>query len=133
VPDTLIEIWQANAAGRYAHPVDQRAAPLDPNFSGAGRCLTDADGRYRFVTIRPGASKLRVEELACRFPTALSLADMSARHDYWRDRPGSAHSTLKISKWKVGGEAVADDFIFTPPADASKVDLEGLLMETKAE
>jgi len=51
----LIEIWQANAAGRYAHPADQHAAPLDPNFTGTGRCLTDADGRYRFVTIKPGA------------------------------------------------------------------------------
>jgi protocatechuate 3,4-dioxygenase beta subunit len=52
---TLVEIWQANAAGRYAHEVDQHAAPLDPNFTGAGRCLTDGDGRYRFVTIKPGA------------------------------------------------------------------------------
>jgi protocatechuate 3,4-dioxygenase, beta subunit len=51
----LIEIWQCNAAGRYAHPVDRHAAPLDPNFTGAGRCLTGADGSYRFVTIRPGA------------------------------------------------------------------------------
>ena len=50
----LIEIWQANAAGRYHHSVDTHDAPLDPNFSGAGRCLTDDDGRYRFVTIRPG-------------------------------------------------------------------------------
>jgi protocatechuate 3,4-dioxygenase beta subunit len=55
VPETLIEIWQANAAGRYAHRADDHAAPLDPNFDGAGRCLTDADGRYRFVTIKPGA------------------------------------------------------------------------------
>ena len=51
----LVEIWQANAAGRYAHRSDQHAAPLDPNFDGVGRCLTDADGRYRFVTIKPGA------------------------------------------------------------------------------
>lgn len=50
----LVEIWQANAAGRYAHDVDQHEAPLDPNFTGAGRCLTDDDGRYRFVTIKPG-------------------------------------------------------------------------------
>jgi protocatechuate 3,4-dioxygenase beta subunit len=50
----LVEIWQANAAGRYRHEVDVHDAPLDPNFSGAGRCLTDADGRYRFVTIKPG-------------------------------------------------------------------------------
>ncbi len=55
VPDTLIEIWQANAAGRYAHGVDDHDAPLDPNFDGAGRCRTDADGRYRFITIKPGA------------------------------------------------------------------------------
>ena len=55
IPDTLIEIWQANAAGRYIHVVDQHPAPLDPNFTGAGRCVTDADGRYRFTTIKPGA------------------------------------------------------------------------------
>jgi protocatechuate 3,4-dioxygenase beta subunit len=51
----LVEVWQANAAGRYAHDLDQHPAPLDPNFTGAGFCLTDADGGYRFVTIRPGA------------------------------------------------------------------------------
>jgi len=50
-----IEIWQANAAGRYRHALDQHRAPLDPNFTGEGRCLTDDDGGYRFVTIRPGA------------------------------------------------------------------------------
>jgi protocatechuate 3,4-dioxygenase beta subunit len=55
VPNALVEVWQANAAGRYVHHVDQHPAPLDPNFTGAGRCLTDAEGRYRFVTIRPGA------------------------------------------------------------------------------
>jgi protocatechuate 3,4-dioxygenase beta subunit len=51
----LVEVWQANAAGRYKHEVDRHPAPLDPNFSGAGRCLTDDDGRYRFVTVKPGA------------------------------------------------------------------------------
>jgi protocatechuate 3,4-dioxygenase beta subunit len=55
VPHTLIEVWQANAAGRYAHAGDRWNAPLDANFSGGGRTLTDAAGRYRFVTIRPGA------------------------------------------------------------------------------
>jgi protocatechuate 3,4-dioxygenase beta subunit len=54
VPDTLVEIWQANATGRYAHKVDTHDAPLDPNFSGAGRTVTDAEGRYRFITIMPG-------------------------------------------------------------------------------
>jgi protocatechuate 3,4-dioxygenase beta subunit len=51
---TLVEIWQANAAGRYLHRWDRWPAPLDPNFSGAGRCLTDAEGRYQFTTIKPG-------------------------------------------------------------------------------
>ena len=51
----LVEVWQANAAGRYRHDVDQHPAPLDPNFSGAGRCLTDDDGCYRFVSVKPGA------------------------------------------------------------------------------
>lgn len=54
VPDTLIEIWQANAAGRYLHEWDQHNAPLDPNFTGCGQVMTDAEGHYRFVTIRPG-------------------------------------------------------------------------------
>lgn len=51
----LVEVWQANAAGRYAHDLDRHPAPLDPNFTGAGLSLTDSTGRYRFVTIRPGA------------------------------------------------------------------------------
>jgi protocatechuate 3,4-dioxygenase beta subunit len=51
----LVEIWQANAAGRYLHERDRHPAPLDPNFTGAGRCETDDDGRYRFVTVKPGA------------------------------------------------------------------------------
>jgi protocatechuate 3,4-dioxygenase beta subunit len=55
VPDALIEIWQANAAGRYIHQRDQHPAPLDPNFTGAGRVLTGADGSYRFTTVKPGA------------------------------------------------------------------------------
>jgi protocatechuate 3,4-dioxygenase, beta subunit len=55
IRDTLIEIWQANAAGRYLHKNDQHHAPLDPNFTGEGRTLTDEDGRYRFITVRPGA------------------------------------------------------------------------------
>jgi protocatechuate 3,4-dioxygenase beta subunit len=53
--DMLVEIWQANAAGRYLHKDDQHPAPLDPNFTGAGRCVTDGEGRYEFITIKPGA------------------------------------------------------------------------------
>jgi protocatechuate 3,4-dioxygenase beta subunit len=52
--NTLVEIWQANSAGRYLHKWDRWPAPLDPNFSGAGRCVTDDEGRYRFTTIKPG-------------------------------------------------------------------------------
>jgi protocatechuate 3,4-dioxygenase beta subunit len=55
IRNALIEIWQANAAGRYIHAVDRHPAPLDPNFTGAGRCLTGDDGSYRFITIKPGA------------------------------------------------------------------------------
>jgi len=54
VPNTLVEIWQCNAAGRYHHAVDQHDAPLDPNFTGAGRTLTDDNGEYVFTTIKPG-------------------------------------------------------------------------------
>ena len=55
VPRTLVEVWQANAAGRYIHRNDQWPGPLDPHFLGIGRCLTDAAGVYRFLTVRPGA------------------------------------------------------------------------------
>src|SRR5437763_5322393 len=55
VPKAVVEIWQCNAAGRYHHPGDQHDAPLDPNFYGGGRVRADADGRYQFITIKPGA------------------------------------------------------------------------------
>ena len=66
VRGTLVEVWQANAAGRYVHKTDQHDAPLDPNFLGAGRCVTDAEGRYRFVTVRPGAYPWRNHHNAWR-------------------------------------------------------------------
>ena len=55
VADTVVEVWQANASGRYIHARDQWDAPLDPNFTGMGRVITDAEGRYSFTTVRPGA------------------------------------------------------------------------------
>ena len=55
VRKTLVEVWQANAAGRYVDPADNHPAPLDPNFTGAGRCTTDSDGVYQFTTVKPGA------------------------------------------------------------------------------
>jgi protocatechuate 3,4-dioxygenase beta subunit len=54
VAGQLVEIWQANAAGRYIHQRDQHHAPIDPNFTGVGRCLTGPDGRYGFTTVKPG-------------------------------------------------------------------------------
>ena len=63
---TLVEIWQCNAAGRYYHQRDQHPAPLDPNFTGAGRAITDKEGRYRFVTIKPGAYPWRNHSNAWR-------------------------------------------------------------------
>jgi protocatechuate 3,4-dioxygenase beta subunit len=66
IPRTLVELWQANAAGRYLHPLDQHDAPLDPNFTGFGSALTDDEGRYRFVTIKPGCYPWRNHNNAWR-------------------------------------------------------------------
>lgn len=66
VPRTLVEVWQANAAGRYLHKIDQHDAPIDPNFPGSGHMLTDDEGRYRFVTIKPGAYPWRNHHNAWR-------------------------------------------------------------------
>lgn len=66
VPNALVEVWQANAAGRYFHQNDRYDAPLDPNFTGAGRCLTNKGGEYRFTTLRPGAYPWRNHHNAWR-------------------------------------------------------------------
>ncbi|SDD60183.1 protocatechuate 3,4-dioxygenase subunit beta [Glycomyces harbinensis] len=62
----LVEVWQANASGRYAQAEDRHDAPLDPNFAGVGRCLTDAAGTYRFVTVKPGPYPWRNHDKAWR-------------------------------------------------------------------
>jgi protocatechuate 3,4-dioxygenase, beta subunit len=66
IPDALVEIWQANSCGRYIHKLDQHDAPLDPNFTGCGRVLTDANGEYRFTTLKPGAYPWRNHHNAWR-------------------------------------------------------------------
>jgi len=66
IPHTIVEIWQANASGRYQHPADQHDAPLDPNFRGEGRVFTDDDGWYRFTSIKPGAYPWRNHHNAWR-------------------------------------------------------------------
>jgi len=65
-PNVLIEVWQANAGGRYRHVVDSHPSPIDPYFLGAGRCETDSEGRYRFTTIKPGAYPWRNHHNAWR-------------------------------------------------------------------
>jgi len=66
VPNALVEVWQANASGRYRHSRDSHPAPLDPNFLGAGRAITDDTGNYRFVSIKPGAYPWRNHQNAWR-------------------------------------------------------------------
>jgi protocatechuate 3,4-dioxygenase, beta subunit len=68
VAHTVVEVWQANAAGRYIHAADQWNAPLDPNFTGVGRVVTDVDGRYKFITVKPGAYPWRNHKNAWRPP-----------------------------------------------------------------
>ncbi|GAB4420758.1 MAG: protocatechuate 3,4-dioxygenase subunit beta [Anaerolineae bacterium] len=68
IPNALVEVWQANACGRYIHKNDQHDAPLDPNFTGTGRVLTDQNGEYRFTTIKPGAYPWRNHLNAWRPP-----------------------------------------------------------------
>ena len=81
----LVEVWQANAAGRYIHQRDQHPAPLDPHFTGMGRCLTDGDGVYRFTTIKPGPYPWRNHRNAWR-PGAHPL--LAVRH---RVHPADGH------------------------------------------
>ena len=68
VPNTLVEFWQANAGGRYRHKKDTYLAPIDPNFGGCGRALTDEDGYYYFRTVKPGRLSLAQlgQQLAAR-------------------------------------------------------------------
>lgn len=93
IPGVVIEIWQANAAGRYAHELDSWSAPTDPNFLGRGRCVSDEDGEYQFVTIRPGAYPWKIETNEWR-PAHIhlsimgpSLAQRLVTQVYFRDDP----------------------------------------------
>lgn len=106
VPHTLIEIWQANAAGRYQHKVDQHNAPLDPNFTGCGRTLTDSEGRYRFITIRPGEYPWRNHYNAWR-PAHIHFSVF-----------GPAFATRLVTQMYFPGDALLpNDAIFNCTAD----------------
>jgi protocatechuate 3,4-dioxygenase beta subunit len=82
LPGMLIEVWQANAAGRYTHKADDWPGPLDPNFLGIGRCLTNENGEYRFLTVRPGAYPWRNEPNAWR-PAHIHFSVLGGA---WMDR-----------------------------------------------
>ncbi|MBM3538223.1 MAG: protocatechuate 3,4-dioxygenase subunit beta [Alphaproteobacteria bacterium] len=107
VPDTLVELWQCNSAGRYHHPVDQHNAPLDPNFTGAGRIVTNGKGEYRFVTIRPGEYPWRNHYNAWR-PAHIHLSLF-----------GPAYVTRLVTQMYFPGDPLLPlDPIFNSVADA---------------
>ena len=107
-PHTLVEIWQANAAGRYRHEVDQHDAPLDPNFTGAGRTITDEEGRYQFITIKPGAYPWRNHYNAWR-----------ARHIHFSLFGPSFLTRLVTQMYFEGDPLLPHDPIFTSVADTA--------------
>jgi protocatechuate 3,4-dioxygenase, beta subunit len=111
VAGTLVELWQANAAGRYRHDVDQHDAPLDPNFTGAGHVVTNEQGEYRFVTIVPGA-----------YPWRNSANAWRAQHLHFSVF-GPAFATRIITQMFFPGDPlIADDPIFHSIADAAARD-----------
>ena len=111
VHDTMIEIWQANAAGRYHHPRDTHDAPLDGPFRGAGRVFTDGEGRYRFTTVKPGAYPWRNHHNAWR-PNHIHFSLFG---------PGYA-SRLVTQMYFPGDPLLALDPIFNTVPDATARD-----------
>ena len=102
VPDAIIELWQANAAGRYAHPDDRQSEkPLDPNFRGFGRMATDAEGRFRITTIKPGpvpgrGNTLQAPHINLVFLSRGLLIHLHTRI-YFADEPANASDPLLSS------------------------------------
>ena len=123
VPGTLVEIWQANAAGRYIHVADQHDAPLDPNFQGAGRSVTDDAGRYRFVTVKPGAYPWGNHDNAWRPPHihfslfGPSLLTRLVTQMYFPGDPLLAHDPIFGS---VPGETARSRLVATFSLDATE-------------
>ncbi len=119
----LIELWQANASGRYAHPRDRHPAPLDPNFTGAGRTLTDNQGRYTFTTVKPGPYPWRNHTNAWRpahlhfslFGTA--FAQRLVTQMYFPHDPLLAHDPILRS---VTDRAARDRLVATYRHDLSR-------------
>lgn len=94
IPDAMIEIWQANASGRYNHPADQRALPLDPSFTGFGRSGTEEDGSYWFETIKPGAVPFDAQRMQaphiCVSVFARGMLNHAVTRLYFADEPANA-------------------------------------------
>ncbi len=111
VANTMIEIWQANAAGRYDHAGDQHDAPLDPAFHGAGRVFSDADGRYKFITVTPGA-----------YPWPNGKNAWRARHIHYSLFGTGFAARLVTQMYFPGDPLLAGDPIFhgVPDADARR-------------
>ena len=112
VPNTLIEIWQCNAAGRYHHPADRTPAPIDPLFRGYGRTLTDADGRYRFRTIQPVPYTGRTPHIHYQVSTDGALRLVTQL--YVRGHPGNERDFLFRNLSASQQQLVLTDF--EPPA-----------------
>ena len=98
VPDSLVEIWQANAAGRYAHPDDHQSKPLDPNFTGYGRAPTDDEGRFSIATIMPGRvpgpeDQLQAPHLLLSILARGILTRLVTRV-YFEDEPSTANDPI---------------------------------------
>jgi protocatechuate 3,4-dioxygenase, beta subunit len=106
VPNTLIEVWQANAAGRYIHERDQHPAPLDPNFRGAGQVVTNDRGEYRFLTIKPGA-----------YPWRNSYNAWRATHLHFSVFGRAFATRLVTQMYFPGDPLLADDPIYNATAD----------------
>ncbi|GCE16804.1 protocatechuate 3,4-dioxygenase subunit alpha [Dictyobacter kobayashii] len=100
VPDALVEIWQANAHGRYNHPSDQGSAPLDPSFSGFGRSGTDENGAYWFETVKPGGVSFDEQQLQaphiCITVFARGLLNHLVTRLYFEDEPANASDPVLL-------------------------------------
>ena len=130
VPETLVEVWQANAAGRYAHAQDTHDAPLDRNFSGAGRMLTDADGHFRFTTVKPGAypSPPAIDRIVrSRGDGARAGAGVSLRHRvaWTRRHTDGALADASAHALADGRALLRDSRTGTGPRHAFEIVLQG--------
>jgi len=116
VPDAMLEIWQANAAGKYDHPEDRQEKPRDANFLGFGRAFTDAEGRYRFTTIRPGAVPGRGNALQAPHVSMAVFARGLLKHlvtrIYFADRQQANEADPVLSR--IGDPAARRSLLATP-------------------